>query len=220
MAAKSEVEDTVCRIAQIARAAGIHMIIATQSPRKDVITGLIKSNIPSRVALSVSSIMDSRVIFDYGGAEKLLGNGDLLYKPVGMKNPMRIQSGFASTKEINAVVDFLKNEHPTQYSEEVMHGVEENIPQPKGSSGDESGSGADVVVNADDDLIDQAISIIVQTGQASTSFLQRKLKLGFARAARIMDEIEEMGIIGQQDGSKPREVLITQQEWLEMKARR
>ena len=220
MAAKSEVEDTVCRIAQIARAAGIHMIIATQSPRKDVITGLIKSNIPSRVALSVSSIMDSRVIFDYGGAEKLLGNGDLLYKPVGMKNPMRIQSGFASTKEINAVVDFLKNEHPTQYSEEVMHGVEENIPQPKGGSGDESGSGADVVVNADDDLIDQAISIIVQTGQASTSFLQRKLKLGFARAARIMDEIEEMGIIGQQDGSKPREVLITQQEWLEMKARR
>lgn len=220
MAAKSEVEDTVCRIAQIARAAGIHMIIATQSPRKDVITGLIKSNIPSRVALSVSSIMDSRVIFDYGGAEKLLGNGDLLYKPVGMKNPMRIQSGYASTAEINAVVDFLKSEQPTQYSEEVMNGVEENIPQPKGASGDDSGSGADVVVNADDDLIDQAISIIVQTGQASTSFLQRKLKLGFARAARIMDEIEEMGIIGQQDGSKPREVLITQQEWLEMKARR
>ncbi len=220
MAAKSEVEDTVCRIAQIARAAGIHMIIATQSPRKDVITGLIKSNIPSRVALSVSSIMDSRVIFDYGGAEKLLGNGDLLYKPVGMKNPMRIQSGFASTKEINEVVEFLKSEHPTQYSEEVMHGVEENIPQPKGGSGDDSGSGADVVVNADDDLIDQAISIIVQTGQASTSFLQRKLKLGFARAARIMDEIEEMGVIGPQEGSKPRPVLISQQEWIEMKARR
>ena len=221
MAAKSEVEDTVCRIAQIARAAGIHMIIATQSPRKDVITGLIKSNIPSRVALSVSSIMDSRVIFDYGGAEKLLGNGDLLYKPVGMKNPMRIQSGFASTSEINAVVDFLKSEQPTQYSEEVMNGVEENTPQPKGSSGDDTaGSSTDVVVNADDDLIDQAISIIVQTGQASTSFLQRKLKLGFARAARIMDEIEEMGIIGQQDGSKPREVLISQQEWLEMRARR
>lgn len=220
MAAKSEVEDTVCRIAQIARAAGIHMIIATQSPRKDVITGLIKSNIPSRVALSVSSIMDSRVIFDYGGAEKLLGNGDLLYKPVGMKNPMRIQSGFASTAEINAVVEFLKNEQPTQYSEEVMNAVEENIPQPKGSSADEVNGGADVVVNADDDLINQAISIIVQTGQASTSFLQRKLKLGFARAARIMDEIEEMGIIGQPDGSKPREVLISQQEWLEMKARR
>ena len=220
MAAKSEVEDTVCRIAQIARAAGIHMIIATQSPRKDVITGLIKSNIPSRVALSVSSIMDSRVIFDYGGAEKLLGNGDLLYKPVGMKNPMRIQSGFASTKEINAVVDFLKSEHPTQYSEEVMQGVEENIPQPKGSSADDASAGADVVVNADDDLIDQAISIIVQTGQASTSYLQRKLKLGFARAARIMDEIEERGIIGPQEGSKPREVLISQQEWLEMKARR
>ena len=220
MAAKSEVEDTVCRIAQIARAAGIHMIIATQSPRKDVITGLIKSNIPSRVALSVSSIMDSRVIFDYGGAEKLLGNGDLLYKPVGMKNPMRIQSGFASTTEINAVVDFLKSEQPTQYDEEVMNGVEENIPQPKGGSNDDSSGSGDVVVNTDDDLIDQAISIIVQTGQASTSFLQRKLKLGFARAARIMDEIEEMGVIGPQEGSKPRPVLISQQEWIEMKARR
>ena len=219
MAAKSEVEDTVCRIAQIARAAGIHMIIATQSPRKDVITGLIKSNIPSRVALSVSSIMDSRVIFDYGGAEKLLGNGDLLYKPVGMKNPMRIQSGFASTKEINEVVEFLKSEHPTQYSEEVMNGVEENIPQVKGSGNDDA-SGENIVVNADDELIDQAISIIVQTGQASTSFLQRKLKLGFSRASRIMDEIEEMGIIGPQEGSKPRDVLISQQDWLEMKARR
>ena len=218
MAAKSEVEDTVCRIAQIARAAGIHMIIATQSPRKDVITGLIKSNIPSRVALSVSSIMDSRVIFDYGGAEKLLGNGDLLYKPVGVKNPIRIQSGYASTEEISAVVEFLKSEHPTQYSEEVMNGVEENIPQVKGSSDDAGGD--NVVVNADDELIDQAISIIVQTGQASTSFLQRKLKLGFSRASRIMDEIEEMGIIGPQEGSKPRDVLISQQEWIEMKARR
>ena len=218
MAAKSEVEDTVCRIAQIARAAGIHMIIATQSPRKDVITGLIKSNIPSRVALSVSSIMDSRVIFDYGGAEKLLGNGDLLYKPVGVKNPIRIQSGYASTEEISAVVEFLKSEHPTQYSEEVMHGVEENIPQVKGASDD--GGSDSVVVNADDELIDQAISIIVQTGQASTSFLQRKLKLGFSRASRIMDEIEEMGIIGPQEGSKPREVLISQQEWIEMRARR
>ena len=218
MAAKSEVEDTVCRIAQIARAAGIHMIIATQSPRKDVITGLIKSNIPSRVALSVSSIMDSRVIFDYGGAEKLLGNGDLLYKPVGVKNPIRIQSGYASTEEISAVVEFLKSEHPTQYSEEVMHGVEENIPQVKGASDD--GGSDSVVVNADDELIDQAISIIVQTGQASTSFLQRKLKLGFSRASRIMDEIEEMGIIGPQEGSKPRDVLISQQEWIEMRARR
>ena len=220
MAARNEVEDTVCRIAQIARAAGIHMIIATQSPRKDVITGLIKSNIPSRVALSVSSIMDSRVIFDYGGAEKLLGNGDLLYKPVGMRDPMRIQSGYASTEEINAVVEFLKSEHPTQYSEEVMNGVEENVPQPKGgSSSDDSGSDS-VVINSDDQLIDQAISLVIQAGQASTSYLQRKLKLGFSRASRIMDEMEEMGIIGQPDGSKPRDVLITQQEWLEMKARR
>lgn len=220
MAAKSEVEDTVCRIAQIARAAGIHMIIATQSPRKDVITGLIKSNIPSRVALSVSSIMDSRVIFDYGGAEKLLGNGDLLYKPVGMRDPMRIQSGYASTKEINAVVDFLKSEHPTQYSEEVMNGVEENTPQPKGSSSSDDTGSDNVVINSDDQLIDQAISLVIQVGQASTSFLQRKLKLGFSRASRIMDEMEEMGVIGPPDGSKPREVLISQQDWIEMKARR
>ncbi len=219
MAAGSEVEDSVIRLGQLARAAGIHMVIATQSPRRDVITGLIKSNIPSRVALSVSGNVDSRVILDQVGAEKLLGNGDLLYKPVGIKTPIRIQSGYASTKEIKEVVEFLKSEHTSEYSEEIMHEVEENMPKPKEDKKSDSEI-EDIIINPDDALIDQAISIIVQTGNASTSFLQRKLKLGFARAARIMDEIEERGVIGPQEGAKPRKINITQEEWLEMQARR
>ena len=210
LAAKSEVEESVMRLAQLARAAGMHMLIATQSPRVDVLTGLIKANIPSRTALSVSNNTDSRVILDEVGAEKLLGKGDMLYKPVGMPKPVRIQSGFASTSEIRNVVDFLKSEHTTEYSEEVIHEVEQNIPQPKSS-----GTGGDVSVNPDDDLTNQAITIIVETGNASTAFLQRKLKLGFPRAARIMDEIEEMGIIGPQEGSKPRKINITKEEWYE-----
>lgn len=217
MAARSEVEDSVLRLAQLARAAGIHMIIATQSPRADVLTGLIKSNIPSRVSLSVSSNVDSRVILDESGAEKLLGNGDLLYKPVGVKKPIRMQSGYAATSEIREVVNFLKNEHTAEYSDEVIAEVEENTPQPK----DSGSAGSDnVSVNHDDDLVNQAISIIVQTNNASTAFLQRKLKLGFPRAARIMDEIEEMGIIGPQEGSKARKINITKEEWAEMQARR
>ena len=217
MAARSEVEDSVLRLAQLARAAGIHMVIATQSPRADVLTGLIKSNIPSRVSLSVSSNVDSRVILDESGAEKLLGNGDLLYKPVGVKKPIRMQSGYAATSEIREVVNFLKNEHTAEYSDEVIAEVEENTPQPK----DSGSAGSDnVSVNPDDDLVNQAISIIVQTNNASTAFLQRKLKLGFPRAARIMDEIEEMGIIGPQEGSKARKINITKEEWAEMQARR
>ena len=217
MAARSEVEDSVLRLAQLARAAGIHMIIATQSPRADVLTGLIKSNIPSRVSLSVSSNVDSRVILDESGAEKLLGNGDLLYKPVGVKKPIRMQSGYAATSEIREVVNFLKNEHTAEYSDEVIAEVEENTPQPK----DSGSAGSDnVSVNPDDDLVNQAISIIVQTNNASTAFLQRKLKLGFPRAARIMDEIEEMGIIGPQEGSKARKINITKEDWAEMQARR
>ena len=217
MAARSEVEDSVLRLAQLARAAGIHMIIETQSPRADVLTGLIKSNIPSRVSLSVSSNVDSRVILDESGAEKLLGNGDLLYKPVGVKKPIRMQSGYAATSEIREVVNFLKNEHTAEYSDEVIAEVEENTPQPK----DSGSAGSDnVSVNPDDDLVNQAISIIVQTNNASTAFLQRKLKLGFPRAARIMDEIEEMGIIGPQEGSKARKINITKEEWAEMQARR
>ncbi len=217
MAARSEVEDSVLKLAQLARAAGIHMIIATQSPRADVLTGLIKSNIPSRVSLSVASNIDSRVILDESGAEKLLGNGDLLYKPIGTRMPIRIQSGFASSREISSIVDFLKNEHTAEYSQEIIAEVDENTPVPKDSKG---ASDENVVINPDDDLVNQAISIIVQTQNASTAFLQRKLKLGFPRAARIMDEIEEMGIIGPQEGAKPRQIKITAEEWAEMQARR
>ena len=210
LAAKSEVEESVMRLAQLARAAGMHMLIATQSPRVDVLTGLIKANIPSRTALSVSNNTDSIVILDEVGAEKLLGKGDMLYKPVGMPKPVRIQSGFASTAEIRNLVNFLKNEKETEYSEEVIHEVEQNMPQPKTSTVSD-----DISIGTGDELTNQAITIIVETGNASTAFLQRKLKLGFPRAARIMDEIEEMGIIGPQEGSKPRKINITKEEWYE-----
>jgi S-DNA-T family DNA segregation ATPase FtsK/SpoIIIE len=213
LAAKSEVEESVMRLAQLARAAGMHMLIATQSPRVDVLTGLIKANIPSRTALMVSNNTDSRVILDEVGAEKLLGKGDMLYKPVGFPKPMRIQSGFASTAEIRGVVDFLKTEHGADYNQEIIHEVEQNMPKPKNE--DE----AEISINPDDDLVNQAITIIVETGNASTAFLQRKLKLGFPRAARIMDDIEAMGIIGPQEGAKPRKILITKEEWYERQGR-
>lgn len=209
LAAKNEVEESVMRLAQLARAAGMHMLIATQSPRVDVLTGLIKANIPSRTALMVSNNTDSRVILDEVGAEKLLGKGDMLYKPVGFPKPMRIQSGFASTAEIREIVSFLKNEHGSSYDQEVVHEVEQNMPKPKDDDG------ADISINPDDDLVNQAITIIVETGNASTAFLQRKLKLGFPRAARIMDDIEAMGIIGPQEGAKPRKILLTKEEWYE-----
>ncbi len=213
LAAKSEVEESVMRLAQLARAAGMHMLIATQSPRVDVITGLIKANIPSRTALMVSNMKDSMVILDKVGAEKLLGRGDMLYQPVGMPKPMRIQSGFASTAEIRSIVDFLKNEHGADYDQEIVHEVEQNMPKPKNDDG------ADISINPDDDLVNQAITIIVETGNASTAYLQRKLKLGFPRAARIMDDIEAMGIIGPQEGAKPRKINITKEEWYERKGR-
>ncbi len=213
LAAKNEVEESVMRLAQLARAAGMHMLIATQSPRVDVLTGLIKANIPSRTALMVSNNTDSRVILDEVGAEKLLGKGDMLYKPVGFPKPMRIQSGFASTAEIREVVSFLKNEHGSDYNQEIIHEVEQNMPKPKNEDD------AEISINPDDDLVNQAITIIVETGNASTAFLQRKLKLGFPRAARIMDDIEAMGIIGPQEGAKPRKINITKEEWYERQGR-
>ena len=215
LAAKSEVEESVMRLAQLARAAGMHMLIATQSPRTDVITGLIKANIPSRTALSVSSNVDSRVILDEIGAEDLLGRGDLLYKPVGYPKPLRIQSGFASTSEIRNVVKFLKNELETGYDEQIVHDVDRRQSEIEQAKNKNNVSVEDIAVNPDDDLINQAITIIVETGNASTAFLQRKLKLGFPRAARMMDEIEEMGIIGPQEGAKPRKIYITKEEWYE-----
>ncbi len=215
MAAPKEVEDSICRLAQLARAAGMHLVIATQSPRVDIVTGLIKANIPSRVALRVSNQIDSRVILDEGGAEKLLGNGDLLYKPVGADKPLRVQGSFVATNEIKRVVDYLKAQSSSQYDEEVATEIEKHIPVPKG----EKPHGAeDDSSGAHDDMTERAIDAVVEAGQASTSYLQRKLKLGYARAARIMDELEQMGIVGPADGAKPREVRLTKAQLLERRA--
>lgn len=218
MAASKEVEDSICRLAQLARAAGMHLIIATQSPRVDVVTGLIKANFPSRVALKVSNNTDSRIILDEGGAEKLLGNGDLLYKPVGLGKPMRIQGSFVSTAEIRAVVKFLKDNESAEYDDEVLEGIEKNIPVPKG----EKPQGAEIDTGApkSDDMFEEAMRIVVETKTASTSFLQRKLSLGYARAARIMDDLENAGVVGPAVGAKPRQVLMTREQWLEREATR
>ena len=214
MAARKEVEDSICRLAQLARAAGMHLIVATQSPRVDIVTGLIKANIPSRVALKVSNQMDSRVILDEGGAEKLLGNGDLLYMPVGLGKPVRVQGSYVATDEIKRVVDYLKTQTSSQYDDEVASEVERHIPVPKGEK-TSSEQGQDP---SQDNMTEAAIEAVVEAGQASTSYLQRRLKLGYARAARIMDELEELGIVGPADGAKPREVRLTRAQWLERKA--
>lgn len=208
MAASKEVEDSVCRLAQMARAAGMHLIIATQRPTTDVITGLIKANIPSRIALTVQSQVDSRTILDTQGAEKLLGQGDMLYYPNGMQKPLRVQGCFCSTKEVETVVEFIKQESETAYNEEIVEAVEQSMPTEKSSAEASEPTG-----NGDDALIERAIDIAVEMGQVSTSALQRKLKLGFARAARIVDELEEMGVIGPSEGAKPRKVLMSKQQW-------
>ena len=218
MAAKNEVEDAICRLAQMARAAGMHLIIATQRPTVDIITGLIKANIPSRIALSVKSSIDSRTILDVSGAEKLLGQGDMLYSPAGLPKPIRVQGCFCSTKEIESVVEYIKMDTTAKYSDEIMEEIEKNVPVPKGEKA--GGGSADSGFDSDDDLIEKAIDIIFELGQASTSSLQRKLKLGYARAARIMDELEEIGVIGPSEGSKPRRILMTKSEWVERRLRR
>lgn len=215
MAAPKEVEDSICRLAQLARAAGMHLIIATQSPRVDIVTGLIKANIPSRVALKVSNQMDSRVILDEGGAEKLLGNGDLLYKPVGLGKPVRVQGSYVATEEIKRVVDFLKAQTSSQYDEEVASEVEKHIPVPKGEK--QAAEQAADAPSSDESMVERAAEAVIEAGQASTSFLQRRLKLGYARAARIMDELEELGVVGPADGAKPREIRMSRGQWLERK---
>lgn len=213
MAAANEVEDSICRLAQMARAAGMHLIIATQRPTVDVITGLIKANIPSRIALTVSSQVDSRTIIDTAGAEKLLGHGDMLYYPQGIPKPVRIQGCFASTKEVEAVVEFIKSGGTVEYSNEIIEEIEKNMPVPKG----EKPSGDAAAPSGDGDIIDQAVEVLIDAGQASVSYLQRKLKLGYARAARVMDELEELGVVGPYEGSKPRSVLVTREMWAQRK---
>ena len=217
MAASKEVEDSVCRLAQMARAAGMHLIIATQRPTTDVITGLIKANIPSRIALSVQSQVDSRTILDTQGAEKLLGYGDMLYYPNGMQKPLRVQGCFCSTKEVETIVDFIKKESVSEYNEEIIEAVEQNMPAEKG---DRTAEASEPIGNGDDVLIEKAIDVVVEMGQASTSSLQRKLKLGYARAARIIDELESMGVVGPYEGAKPRKVIMSKQQWAERRARK
>lgn len=220
MAAPNEVEDSICRLAQMARAAGMHLVIATQRPSVDVITGLIKANIPSRIALSVSSQIDSRTIIDSIGAEKLLGNGDMLYYPVGIPKPIRVQGCYLSEKEVEKVVSFIKDQKETAYDDEVNNAIEQlaqaSANGKKGAtiSSDSSGD----VPSGDDEILKKAIEVVVEAQSASTTLLQKRLKLGYARASRIIDELEEKGVIGQYEGSKPRKVLITKQQWYEMNA--
>jgi len=215
MAASNEVEDSICRLAQMARAAGMHLIIATQRPTVDVITGLIKANIPSRIALTVSSQVDSRTIIDTAGAEKLLGYGDMLYYPSGIPKPIRVQGCFCSSKEVEAVVEFIKTGGEAEYSSEIIEEIEKNTPAPKADKiASEASAAGD---GSDENIIERAIEVVIDAGQASTSYLQRKLKLGYARAARIIDELEELGVIGPFEGAKPRSVLITREMWLQRK---
>ena len=211
MVAGKEVEDYICRIAQKARAAGMHLIVATQRPSVDVITGLIKANIPSRIGLSVMSQIDSRTILDTGGAEKLLGNGDMLYMPVGVNKPIRVQGTFVRSAEIRAVIDFLKKNSAANYDEEMIAQMDKLAAAEKGG-GAEGGEASDTR----DAMFAQAAEVVIEAGQASTSLLQRRCKLGYARAARIIDELEAAHIIGPYEGSKPRQVLVTRQQWLEM----
>ena len=216
MASPGEVEDSICRLAQMARAAGMHLVIATQRPSVNVVTGVIKANIPSRIALKVASQVDSRTIIDSAGAEKLLGKGDMLYFPVGMPKPLRVQGCWVSDKEVERVVEFIKNSFTLSYNEEVIKAVEENAERAASNdSGGEKSSGGDI--DAGDEKLDEAIEAVIEAGQASTSYLQRKLKLGYGRAARLIDIMEEMGVVGPFEGSKPRQVIMTKQEWYERK---
>ena len=211
MVAGKEVEDYICRLAQKARAAGIHLIVATQRPSVDVITGLIKANIPARIAFAVSSQVDSRTILDGGGAEKLLGMGDMLFLPLGASKPTRVQGTYVRDEEISRVIEFVKRDFVAEYNQEMIENMEKLTVKDKGSSSNSDDGG-----EAKDEMLSKAIEVVVEAGQASTSLLQRRLKLGYARAARIMDEMESMGIIGPYEGSKPRQVLITKNQWLEM----
>ena len=213
MVVGKDVEDSICRIAQKARAAGMHLIVATQRPSVDVITGLIKANIPSRIAFAVSSQVDSRTILDGAGAEKLLGQGDMLFMPVGAPKPTRIQGTFVRDEEISRVLDFIKSSATVQYDEAMIEAMEKHAIQ----DGKKGGGGADAEEDAGSDpMFKQAVDVVIDAGQASTSLLQRRCKLGYARAARIMDEMEQKSIIGPYEGAKPRAVLISRQQWLEM----
>lgn len=207
MVAPNDVEDSICRLAQMARAAGMHLVIATQRPSVDVITGIIKANIPSRVAFAVSSYVDSRTIIDMGGAEKLLGRGDMLYYPMGASKPVRVQGAFVTDKEVESIVSFVKGQNEAEYNQDVLEQIE-NAGERQMANEDRGGEA--------DELLPQAIEMAIEAGQASVAMYQRRLKVGYQRAARLIDQMEERKIIGRFDGTKPREVLITRAQWNEM----
>ena len=215
MAASKDVEESICRVAQMGRAAGMHLIIATQRPSADVITGLMKANIPSRIAFAVSSGLESRIILDQQGAEKLVGNGDMLFSPIGTRKPVRIQGAFVSDEEREEVINFIKQEGTAEYSDEIMATIEKAAEDKNQDNGKNGGAASDADSDYDE-LLPQAVDVIFDTKQASVSMLQRRLKLGYARAARIVDQMEELGIVGPFEGSKPRQVLITKEQWQEM----
>ncbi len=214
MASPKEVEEYICRLAQLARAAGMHLIIATQRPSVDVITGLIKANIPSRIAFAVSSAVDSRTILDSVGAEKLLGKGDMLYSPVSESKPIRVQGAFITDAERDRLIDFLKESSNPEYDDSILDHIEHNSAKEQSSSASSGGE----ELNDADVMLGQCIEFVVDLGEASVSKLQRRFKLGYSRAARIVDQMEERGIVGPSEGSKPRQVLITHDEYMEMMA--
>ena len=219
LVAAKEVEESICRIAQMGRAAGIHLIIATQRPSADVITGLMKANIPSRIAFAVASAMESRIILDTQGAEKLVGKGDMLYAPIGCGKPKRVQGCFVSDPEVEAVASYVKTNFSTNYDQDVMQEIERKAEQTgnsKPAAASEPEPTGDEMYQ--DEMLPAAVDVILETKQASVSMLQRRLKLGYARAARIVDEMEELGIVGSFQGSKPREILITQEQWEAMRS--
>ncbi len=220
LVAAKEVEESICRVAQMGRAAGMHLVIATQRPSADVITGLMKANIPSRIAFAVASSLESRIILDQTGAEKLVGRGDMLYFPLGSGKPTRVQGCLISDEEVARVVGFIKqNSGDAQYDESVLHDIEQNVANSEKGSKGVGGSAPEEVSNEYDELLPAAIEVVVETGMASVSMLQRRLKLGYSRAARLVDQMEEKGVVGPFEGSKPRQVLITKEQWQEMQYR-
>lgn len=217
LVASKDVEESICRVAQMGRASGMHLIIATQRPSADVITGLMKANIPSRIAFAVSSAMESRIILDAAGAEKLIGMGDMLYSPLGSGKPMRIQGAYVSDEEREDVIDFIKRSSAPEYSEDILEQIEKAAEDKPASGSSKSQADEEPQAKSQfDELLPQAVDVIFETKQASVSMLQRRLKLGYSRAARLVDQMEQLGIVGPFEGSKPRQVLITKQQWQEM----
>ena len=216
LVAAKEVEESICRVAQMGRAAGVHLVIATQRPSADVITGLMKANIPSRIAFAVASSLESRIILDNTGAEKLVGKGDMLYAPLGAGKPTRAQGCFISPEEIEQVVEFVKQSGEAHYSDEVIAKIEESVQEKEKGGAKGAAAPSEPAEDEGDELLPAAVEVVLETGQASVSMLQRRLKLGYSRAARLVDQMEERGIVGPFEGSKPRQLLITRAQWQEM----